>query len=40
MLRFICEDIISRSQTQDARDITNNVIGDLMAELLFKKNGK
>lgn len=41
MLRFICEDIINRSQTQDLRDIANNVTGDLLAQVISEgTNGK
>ena len=41
MLRFICEDIINRSQTLDLRDIANNVTGDLLAQMISKEtNGK
>ena len=38
MLRYICKDIISRSQTQDTRDIINNVIGDQISEYLSMGN--
>lgn len=34
MLKFICENIITKEQTQDIRDITNNVTGDLLAQII------
>lgn len=37
MLRYICENIISKEQTQDSRDIMNNIVGDMLAEYLIKK---
>lgn len=41
MLRFICNNIISKEQTQDNRDIMNNVIGDLLAQIIsVNKSGK
>lgn len=41
MLKFLCNSIIEKEQTQDLRDITNNVTGDLLAEFLSKGiNGK
>ena len=34
MLRYICTNIIEKEQTQDLRDITNNVTGDLLAQII------
>ena len=34
MLRFICENIIAKEQTQDLRDIINNISGDLAAQII------
>lgn len=37
MLKFICNNIIEKEQTQDIRDIINNVSGDLLAEFISGK---
>lgn len=34
MLKFICNNIIEKEQTQDLRDIINNISGDLAAQIL------
>lgn len=34
MLRYICNIIIEKEQTQDLRDIINNISGDLAAQIL------
>lgn len=34
MLKFICQNIIDKEQTQDIRDIINNVSGDLLAQII------
>ena len=38
MLKFICKDIISNEKSRDSRDITNNIIGDWIAEFIMNGN--